>query len=143
MTDNVQLIKDAYEAFERDDIPSILAVFDPSIEWREAEGNPLEPEGTPWIGPEAVAERMFTKLESDWDGFTVSLREFHDAGDTVVVECRYTGVYKATGKRLDAQGCHVWKIHNGKLASFQQYVDTAQLQDVQGVRVGPQERVKP
>jgi hypothetical protein len=36
-----------------------------------------------------------------------------------------------TGKKLDAQACHVWKIRDGKVASFQQYVDTAQLQGVE------------
>lgn len=52
----------------------------------------------------------------------------------VVVEARYTGTFKETGKELDAQVCHIWKIRDGKVASFQQYVDTAQLQDVEGVR---------
>jgi ketosteroid isomerase-like protein len=28
----------------------------------------------------------------------------------------------------------VWKVRDGKLASFQQFVDTAQLQDVAGAR---------
>ncbi len=60
--------------------------------------------------------------------------EFHDAGSVVVVEARYTGTYKQTGKSLDAQVCHVLKMRDGKLASFQQYVDTAQLQDVSGAR---------
>jgi ketosteroid isomerase-like protein len=29
---------------------------------------------------------------------------------------------------------HVWKIRDGKVVSFQQYVDTAQLQDVECAR---------
>jgi ketosteroid isomerase-like protein len=74
------------------------------------------------------------KLGSDWDGFTVSPKDFHDAGDTVVVEGRYTGSYKATGKSLDAQVTHVWRLRNSKVVSFRQYVDTAQLQDVMGAR---------
>jgi hypothetical protein len=27
----------------------------------------------------------------------------------------------------DAQVCHAWKLSNGKIKSFQQYIDTAQL----------------
>jgi ketosteroid isomerase-like protein len=38
------------------------------------------------------------------------------------------------GKELDAQVCHIWKIRDGKIASFQQYVNTGQLQDVEGAR---------
>ena len=112
----------------------MLGAFDANIEWREAEGNPYEPSGNAWVGPDAIVQNLFMKLGAEWDGFTVHPKEFHDAGDTVVVEGRYTGTHKATGKSLDAQVCHVFRIRDGKLTSFQQFVDTAQLQDVMGAR---------
>jgi ketosteroid isomerase-like protein len=64
----------------------------------------------------------------------VTPKEFHDAGSVVVVEARYTGTYKQTGKSLDAQVCHVWKIRDGKVTSFQQYTDTGQWQDAADAR---------
>jgi uncharacterized protein len=139
---NVQILKGVYEAAERDDIPSVLAAFDPGIEWREAEGHPYQPDGTAWVGVDTVRRNLFMNLDAEWDGFTVSPVEFHDAGDTVVVECRYSGVHNTTGKTLDAQACHVWKLSDGKVTSFQQYVDTAQLQDVMGARGGSPEEVE-
>jgi ketosteroid isomerase-like protein len=36
-------------------------------------------------------------------------------------------------KRAAQQACHVWNIRDGRITSFQQYMDTAQLQDVEGV----------
>jgi uncharacterized protein len=131
---NVQLAQDLYEAFNRGDIATVLGMFDPGIEWREAEGNPYEPSGSPWIGGEAITQNLFMKIPSDLDGFTVHPKVFHDAGDTVVVELRYSGTGKATGKPLDAQVCHVLKFRDSKLTSFQQFVDTAQLQEVMGRR---------
>ena len=74
------------------------------------------------------------RLATEWDGFTVTPNEFHDAGGTIAVECRYTGAYQATGKGIDAQVCHVWKFRDGKATSFQQYVDTAQMQEAMGTR---------
>ncbi len=133
---NVQVLKDVYEAAANDDIESVLAAFAPDIEWREADGHPYQPDGEPWVGVDAVRENLFDNLDSEWDGFTVSPHEFHDAGDTVVVECRYTGVHNTTGKRLDAQACHVWRLRNGKVTGFQQYVDTAQLFDAMGAGPG-------
>jgi ketosteroid isomerase-like protein len=130
MTSNVQVVKDVYAAFGRRDIPNVVARFDPDIEWRLAEGHPYAPEGTPWHGPEAITRHFFMRAGEEWEGFTVAPREFHEARDTVVLECRYTGVYKPTGKPLDAQVCHVWKLRNGKITSFQQYIDTAHLQRV-------------
>ena len=80
-------------------------------------------------------QNLFMKLGANFDGtFVVHPKDFHDAGDTVVVQGRYTGTFKATGKNLDAQVCHIFKIRDGKLVSFQQFVDTAQLQDVMGAR---------
>ena len=130
---NVEIVKGLYESFGRGDVPTVLAAMSPTVEWREAESNPYMPSGEPWVGPDAVLQNLFVKLGGEWDGFTVHPVTFHDAGDTVIVEGRYTGTVKATGKALDSQMCHVWRLRDGKVASFQQYVDTARLQDVMRV----------
>ena len=132
--DNVSLLKSLYDAFGRGDIPNVLGAMSPEIKWHEAESNPYMPSGKAWIGPDAVLNDLFMKLGSEWDGFAVHPKVFHDAGNSVIVEIRYSGTYKATGKSMDAQGCHVWDMKDGKLTRFQQYVDTAKLRDVMGAR---------
>ena len=92
------------------------------------------PSGRAWVGPDAVLNNLFMKLGSEWDGFAVHPTSFHSAGDSIIVEARYSGTYKATGKSMDTQVCHVWDVKDGKLTRFQQYVDTAKLQDVMGAR---------
>jgi hypothetical protein len=74
------------------------------------------------------------KLGAEWDGFSVHPRSFYDASDSIIVEGRYTGTYKATGKSMDVQFCHIWDVKDGKVTKFQQYVDTAKLQEVVGTR---------
>lgn len=129
---NLELARSLYDAFAAGDVPAVLAAFDPDIEWREAESNPYRPDGSPWRGGDAIMENLFVKLVTEWDGFTVTPKEFHDAGDTVVVEGRYTGTYNATGKSFDAQFCHVVRIRDGKMTSFQQYTDTAHMREAMG-----------
>lgn len=131
---NVQAAKDIYAAFARGDISGVLAGFHPEIEWREAEGNPYQPDGAAWVGPQAVLEKLFMRIGSEWEGFTVNVRTLHDAGEHVVMEGRYTGTYKPSGKSVDAQVCHVLRFRDGKLSSFQQYVDTGQFQVVMATR---------
>jgi ketosteroid isomerase-like protein len=131
---NLQLIQDLYSAFGKGDIPAVLGAFHPEIEWREAESNPYQISGDAWIGGDAVTQNLFMKLAEDWDGFTVTPKSYHDAGDSVVAEGRYTGKHKTTGKPIDVQFCHVWKLSDGKVRSFQQYCDTAQFQDAVGAR---------
>jgi len=132
--DNVRFLKDVYDAFGRGDIPTVLGAMSPDIKWHQAESNPYRPGGEAWVGPEAILNNLFMRLGGEWDGFTVHPRSFHGAGESIIVEARYTGTYKATGKRMDAQACHVWDVKDGKLTRFQQYVDTAKLRDVMGAR---------
>ena len=132
----VETISGLYEAFGRGDVPAVLGAMTPDIQWYEAEGNPYQPSGEPWIGPDAVLNNLFVKLGADWDGFAVHPASFHDAGDVVVVEARYSGTHTGTGQDIDAQVCHVWTLRDGKICKFQQYVDTAHLQEVMGASVG-------
>jgi len=131
---HVQVAKDIYLAFGRGDIPAVLAAFHPEIQWRQAEGHPYQADSAPWVGPQAVLDKLFMRLGGEWEGFTVSVRELHDAGEVVVMEGRYTGTYKPSGRSLDAQVCHVLRFRDGKLFGFQQYMDTGQLQTVMAPR---------
>ena len=92
------------------------------------------PSGEAWVGPDALLKNLFMRIGAEWDGFTVHTKSFYGAGDSVIVEVRYSGTYTPTGKSIDAQACHVWDIKNGKVSKFQQYTDTAQLQDALGAR---------
>lgn len=127
---NVDLLKNLYAAFARGDIPTVLGAMSPDIHWCSAEGNPYMPGGEALVGPEAVLNTIFMRLGTEWDGFTVHPGRFHDSGHSVTVEARYSGTYRATGKRMDAQVCHVWDVTDGRVTRFQQYVDTAQLQEI-------------
>jgi len=129
---NVDLVQGLYGAFAQGDVPTVVGGMDADIHWREAEGNPYQPSGAAWVGADAIVENLFMKLATEWDGFSVHPGQYHDAGDTVVVEGRYTGKYLATGTAVDSQYCHVFKFKDGKVTSFQQFTDTAQFQKAMG-----------
>ena len=131
--ENVQLIRSLYDAFGRGDIGAVLGAMDPQIVWNEAE-NFIYAGGNPYIGPDAVLNGVFARIGPDWDGFAATPQEILNAGDTVVGLGRYAGACKATGIRIDAQFAHVFKIRAGKIASFQQYTDTAQVRDAASQR---------
>jgi ketosteroid isomerase-like protein len=131
--ENVTLLKSLYGAFGKGDIPAVLGLMSPDIKWYEAESNPYRPSGEPWVGPEAVLNNLFMRMGAEWEGFTIHTRSFYGAGDSVIVEARYSGTYKPTGKSIDVQVCHVWDVKDGKVTRFQQYVDTAKLQAAMGV----------
>ncbi|MCA6075588.1 nuclear transport factor 2 family protein [Fulvivirga sedimenti] len=131
---HVEHLKGLYAAFGRGEVPTVLGAMDPQIQWNEAEGNPYAASGT-LNGPDDVLNKLFMRLVEEWDDFTVTPKKFYGLGDTVVVEGRYTGTYKETGKSQDSPFCHVWNYENGKIKTFQQYTNTAALQEVMGVAV--------
>ena len=122
MSSNLDVVRNAYNAFAVGDIPSVLGILSPTIRWTEAEGGPY---GGVSVGPAAVLENVFMKLGGEWDGFAVVAREFVADGSTVVALGEYSGTYKATGKSFTAPFAHVWKFQDGKATSFDQYTDTA------------------
>ncbi|HXG66380.1 MAG TPA: nuclear transport factor 2 family protein [Blastocatellia bacterium] len=122
---NVNVIRGAYNAFAKGDVPGVLGILSPNIAWTEAEGFPY---GGTYNGPQAVLEGVFMRLGTEWDGFAAVPAEFIDGGDTVVVLGRYSGTYKATGKSFRADFAHVWKIQDRKAIRFVQYVDTLIVQ---------------
>ena len=128
---NVELIRAIYAAFEAGDVAGVIARMSPGMVWNEAENFPYA-DGNPYRGPEAILSGVFGRLGGDWDGFAALPGEFLDAGDTIVVLGRYRGTYKASGKAIDAQFAHVWRVDDGKAVAFQQYTDTLQAARVTG-----------
>ena len=124
---NIEIIKTVYAAFAAGDGPAAFAHMDPAIIWNEAENFPYA-DRNPYIGPGAIGEGVFFRLATEWDNFKVVPAELIDGGDSIVSLGRYTGTFKATGKPIDAQFVHVFRLANGKVTRFQQYTDTAQAQ---------------
>lgn len=121
---NVKFMEQLYGAFARGDIPTVLAAFDPRIEWISAEGAPYP--GT-FVGPDAVLTNIFARLGGEWDGFRAEPAEYLDAGDHVVALGRYSGTYKATGRGMSAAFAHVWTLRDGRIVQYRQYVDTLKM----------------
>ena len=123
---NVAVIQSIYDGFATGDVAAVFGAMQPDMVWNEAENFPYA-DGNPYVGAEAIGAGVFGRIGAEWDGFTVTLDELLDAGDAVIALGRYAGTYRATGKRIDAQLAHVWRLRDGKAASFQQYVDTLQV----------------
>jgi len=128
---NVAVIQNIYAAFAQGDGPAAFALMDSAMVWNEAENFPYA-DRNPYVGPAAIGEGVFFRLATEWDGFQAVPAELLDAGETVVALGRYTATHNATGKALNAQFAHIWRLKDGKTTSFQQYTDTAQAREAVG-----------
>ncbi|MDI3272905.1 hypothetical protein [Pseudomonas sp. AL03] len=48
--------------------------------------------------------------------------------DKVFAYGNYSGVYKATGRAMNARVAHLWTLANGKVTHFEQLVDSHTVQ---------------
>jgi ketosteroid isomerase-like protein len=119
---DVTTMRGAYEAFNRADIPAVLAVMDSAIEWNEPGGG-RAPSGT-FRGPQSVANDVFSTVPQNFEQFQAQMDQFIDAADRLVVTGHFRGSTKG-GQQVDVPFAHVWTMRGGKAASFHNYVDAA------------------
>lgn len=124
---NVDVVKQAYSNFETGNVPAVLALFDPQIEWRECKGMPFVKDDGIYIGPEAVVTKVFMNLPVYFDGFNIAANEIFGVDDKVVMVGYYQGTNKATGHPFKANATHVWTLKDGKMTHFFQAVDAATI----------------
>jgi ketosteroid isomerase-like protein len=122
--ENTRLVKSAYEAFGRGDMPALAEVMTDDIEWVSPGDPDDDPNAGTFNGKEAVLG-WFGGLASTLDHKAFEPREFI-AQDDKVVSLVYTElVVRATGRSFANHEAHVWTFRDGKLARFQLYGDTA------------------
>jgi ketosteroid isomerase-like protein len=118
---DVQTIRDAYEAFNRGDVPAVLAAMDSDIEWNEPGGG-RAPGGT-FRGPPSVSTDVFGRVPEVFDEFSAQPDHVFEAfGDCVIVVGEFRAKPRAGGA-MTAAFAHVWQMRNGKAAQFHNYVD--------------------
>lgn len=122
--ENIQVVKAAYAAFGRGDIQALLGMLTEDVEWRfPGEGLPLS--GV-YRGHDGVA-RFFKNLDQDSQMVGFEPREFLTSGGRVVALGWYRGKIKATGQTFESEWAMAFTVRDGKIARFQEYVDTQVL----------------
>jgi ketosteroid isomerase-like protein len=115
---NVGIVKQAYDAFARRDIRTILRLLDPDVEIVQASEIPW---GGTYTG-HAEAAAFFGKLVRTITS-AVTFERFIDAGDHVVAIGRTRGTVNATGKGFDVPVAHVWTVRDHLIARVEYYID--------------------
>lgn len=131
MSQSQQLVRSLYDAFAAGDVPGFLARLHADVLWNEAEGFPLS-DRNPYVGHAAIVEGVFMRVLAEWSGFRVEVGEIVGGPEVVTMFGRYKGTQARTGKLLDVQVAHTWWLRDGKVARFQQMVDTAAVARTRG-----------
>jgi len=119
---NVEIVQEIYAAFARRDIPAIVALLNPDVEWGEP-SNPFNPAGGTRRGHEGFLEWVEVGRRSE-DILLLEPQKMLVDEDSVAVvgfmRCRAI----PTGKEYESDFVHVVTLKAGKVTKFQEFFDT-------------------
>jgi uncharacterized protein len=134
VSDNVEMVKRGYEAFNRGDIEGSLTVLHPEIVWHTyiVPG----PGGGTYHGHDGVRE-LWADARRIFGEFKNVPEELFDGGDQVVAFVRVEGVGKESGVAVQARIAHLHTFRDGKVCRVQSFADRDEALRAGGM-TGPQ-----
>jgi ketosteroid isomerase-like protein len=123
---NVAVAQIAYAAYARGDIPAVLEVLTPDVEWHSTG----RPEDFPALGPRkglAAVQDFFNTVGQHIQFSEFSPQEFYADRDKVFVLGHYTVMVKNTGRKFTSDWIHIFSFRGGRVAQFREFLDTAKL----------------
>jgi ketosteroid isomerase-like protein len=127
--ENVALARKAFEAYADGDMDRAFALVDPEIVWIVAEEHP---DARTLRGWEAIVA-----YRREWEEMLMGMRLVNDrivdAGESVVLIGRVTGVGVGSGAGLEVPLALVETFEDGRIVRVQEYLDPAAALEACGV----------
>jgi ketosteroid isomerase-like protein len=127
---DLEVLRLAYDAFNRRDLQALLEFFDPGAHW--VPSSSVWGAGTAYHGHEGV-ERLLADLAANWDRFEADPQEFREVGDLILVTGRVHALAKGGAREIDSATAWVWQMREGKALLLQAYADAQQARDALGL----------
>jgi ketosteroid isomerase-like protein len=124
--DNVALIQSIYQAFGRGDVEFIVARTAPDARWDYNVAESDVPWHRPVTGPGEVP-KFFASLATNVELQAFEPRHFVAVGEDVIAHVRLVMTVRRTGRKIDEEQLHWWKVRNGSVAGIRHFEDTAQV----------------
>ena len=114
---NVEIVRECIESFQRGDYATALEALDPEIEYELTHF----PDGKIYHGHDGVRE-AFRIWIGTWEDYRQELDELIDAGDNEVIALvREFGRGIGSGIELERPTAGVWTLRNGKAVRIRFY----------------------
>lgn len=122
---NVEVVKQAYAALGKGDIPAFMNLLADDVVWDMPHPRESVPFGGKWHGHEGLKEflgvmRDYTQMKQ------MKLAEFIAQNDKVVVVGYVKVLAKPTNREYENELVAVWTVENGKIKEMKDFMDTVQ-----------------
>jgi ketosteroid isomerase-like protein len=119
---NVELVRAAWEAWERRDMEAIFAFYDPEIVWDQTHAQAGELTAV-YHGHDGVRQFM-REWFAPFESYYARPEEFIDAGEAVVVRCRQGGRGRHSGVDVEMPPYwQVYRLRDGRAVRIEVYND--------------------
>jgi ketosteroid isomerase-like protein len=119
--ENVEVVRSAFDAWNRGDLDSVLAHLDADVEWEE------NPDVYPGLDRVYRGHAGFLKRQRDafdaWEWFRVEDQEFIDAGDYVVAALRLKAKGRHSGIEVEMSVCDCFTFRDEKVVRHRVFTD--------------------
>lgn len=120
----LEIVGAFFGAFGAGDIPGAMALLTPDVRWK------LHATDIPWggtfTGPSGVGD-FFAKFGANVEPIEMTPNSMSEADGLVYVRGIERSKVKATGKEYAVEWVHVISTANGKIATFDEYLDSAAI----------------
>ena len=123
---NEQTVQKVYGAFQRGDVPAIVALVADDVDWRNDE---VESRECPWNGNfsgKAGLPGFFEAVGGELDIKVFEVKAMAAAGSSVAVWLRVESTVRKTGRALRNDVVHFWSFNErGQITRYRHFNDTA------------------
>ena len=129
--DDVETLRQGYEAFARGDVEAVLERLDRDVDWRPAIAPILGVETV--RGRDAVRDFLTRDLFDGFDEFRAEPLAYEDLGDAVLVTVRYVGRGESSGLEIDQTFTTLYRLRDGKTVSMRDYSTRSEAVEAAGL----------
>jgi ketosteroid isomerase-like protein len=129
-SENAEAVRGVYEGWSQGNFRASTDVLDPLVLFVV---RPEFPDAGTYLGVGAVRDYTRGFLEP-WTRIAIEAEEFTDAGDSVIVAVRQSGVGGESGAVTELRYFHVWTFRGGKAIRLENFRERAEAFEAVGLR---------
>lgn len=130
-SENLDVVRESWNAWLRGDVEGVLASYAPDAVWDMTHFSDW-PE-RPYIGPEGT-RRFLSEWREVWDEFEVGVEQFLEASDGRVLALAWQrGKGRHSGLAMDMEWGQVVTVRDGKIMRVENYEDRGEALEAVGL----------
>jgi ketosteroid isomerase-like protein len=127
----LEVVREAFEAFSRDDIEGVLRLCDENIVITQP---PELPGASPQQRGHSGVLEAFEIWPEQWDDYRIEILRMADCGDQVLVTTRQGGRGKQSGIQVEMEIMFVFTVRNEKIVEMQIFMREDQALEAAGLK---------